>query len=55
MSFGIWIELGEVVNALLGRKVSPDSAEAWEEKEDSSIEVEEPVEESQGWASENFL
>ena len=27
MSFGIWIELGEVVHALLGRKVSPESAE----------------------------
>ena len=55
MSFGIWIELGEVVHALLGRKVSPESAEAWEEKEESVIEVEGPVEESQGWASENFL
>ena len=57
MYLGIWIELslGKEVHTLLGRKTSPESAEAWEEKEESRFEVEGTGDESHSWASENFL
>ena len=40
------------MHTLLGRKASPESADVWEE---SRFEVEGTGEDSQSWASENFL
>ena len=57
MFLGIWIglSLGKEVHTLLGRKTSPESAEAWEEKEESRFEVDGTGDESHSWASEYFL
>ena len=43
------------MHTLLGRKTSPESAEAWEEKEELRFEVEGTGDESHSWASEYFL
>ena len=43
------------MHTLLGRKTSPESAEALEEKEESRFEVDGTGDESHSWASEYFL